>query len=111
MRKVLLVDLVHRHKVRHVRQEHSRLLLGQCCDRGMGARWKSQTHLDHAAQRTPGRLQDRRHCTAAGFRLGLDVTFDQVALSIGGDLAGDEDQAAGMDGLGLWCCGLSANVF
>lgn len=81
MRKVLLVDAVHLPKVGHVVQE--------------------DVALDDARDVAAGRRQDGLDVLAALGRLVGDAAFGEVAVLVGGDLAGDVDGWAGDDGLGL----------
>lgn len=48
-----------------------------------------------------GVLEDVLERLAAGFGLVGDAAADELALGVGGDLAGDPDLAGGFDGLGL----------
>ena len=77
MRKVLRISLIHLFEVCHVIQEH--------------------IDLDHALNGAAGLSKDRLDVLAAAGRLVADATFDELAVSAGGGLAGHEDGAAGGD--------------
>ena len=81
MRKVLAIRLVHLLEVRHVIQE--------------------DVDLDHALDRAACLIQDRLDVLAALSCLFADVAFHELAVWCAWDLAGDEDGAAGDDGLRL----------
>jgi hypothetical protein len=59
------------------------------------------TYLNDARQRASRRLEDVLEVLAAGGGLVRDAALDEVACGVAGDLAGDEDGAAGLDGLRL----------
>jgi hypothetical protein len=84
-------------------------LEGTKCSRGGelrcpvdGERGGRGTYLDHALERAAGRLEDVLEVLAAGGRLVGDAALDEVARCVTGDLAGDPNLRAGLDGLGLW---------
>ena len=62
---------------------------------------KGVTYLHTSADGATGILEDVLEPLAARGRLVGNAAFDQLALSRGGDLAGDEDVRAGDDGLGV----------
>lgn len=78
---MLLVLGIHLPEIRHVRQKHR--------------------HLDHFAQRRPGRLQDGGQVRDAEGGLGTDAAGGQGPVGQGGQLAGYVDGVRGADGLGL----------
>lgn len=58
-------------------------------------------YLDHAREAGPRLLEDSTNVLAALLGLVGYATLDQVALDVGGNLAGDKDVGAGDDGLRL----------
>lgn len=81
MRKVLFKYAVHLGEVGHVVEE--------------------DVALDHPLDADTSLCQYADNVLAALLRLVCDAAFDQVALVVCGDLAGDEDLRACDDGLGL----------
>lgn len=61
------------------------------------------SYLDGAVDVAAGVLEDVLEGFAAGLGLVGDAAANEVALGIGGDLAGDPDLAGGFNGLGLGC--------
>jgi hypothetical protein len=57
---------------------------------------------DYLANRRASRIEDSLDVIAASLGLGLDIAFNEVAVLVCGDLAGEEDLAVSLDGLGLW---------
>ena len=64
-------------------------------------RGKGSTHLDGTVDVAAGVLENVLEGFAAGLGLVSDAAADEVALGVGGNLAGDPDLAGGFDGLGL----------
>ena len=60
-----------------------------------------KAHLDGTVDVAAGVLEDVLERFAAGLGLVGDAAANEVALGVGGDLAGDPDLAGGFDGLGL----------
>lgn len=81
MRKVLFKHAVHLGEMRHVVKEH--------------------IDLDDAVNLNAGLGQDTDNVLAALLRLVGDAAIDQVAFSVGGDLARDIDLGTGDYGLRL----------
>ena len=61
----------------------------------------ARAHLDGTVNVAAGVLENVLERFAAGLGLVGDAAADEVALGVGGDLAGDPDLASGFDGLGL----------
>ena len=61
-----------------------------------------KAHLDGTVDVAAGVLEDVLERFAAGLGLVGDAAANEVALGVGGDLAGDPNLAGGFDGLGLW---------
>ena len=78
---MLLVHAVHAGEVGHVAQEH--------------------VDLDDLAERAVGGFEDRVKVGKHSLGLLLDRTGDYRAGLVRRDLAGDEDEAVGLDRLGL----------
>jgi hypothetical protein len=82
VRKELFVRAIHLGKVVHAVQEH--------------------VDLDHLGDVRPGLGQNGLDVLGARRRLHRDAAVHQLAVRVGRDLARDEDEAVGYDGLGLW---------
>ena len=67
-------------------------------------RQKTYTNPHHLVHTTASRFEDGFQIAAALGRLLGDGALDQVALGVGGDLAGTPDLAGGFDGLAVWSC-------
>jgi hypothetical protein len=57
--------------------------------------------LDDLVNAGSGSVQNGLDVVAAGLCLFADVALDEVAASVSGDLAGDEELPVGTDSLGL----------
>jgi hypothetical protein len=77
----LLISSVHLGEVGHISEE--------------------DIDLDNLVDAGPGSVNNGLDIVAAGLCLFADVALDEVAGSVSGDLAGDEELAVGTDGLGL----------
>jgi hypothetical protein len=71
-----------------------------------GRQWRQKTypHPHHLVHTAAGRFEDGFQIAAALGRLLGDGALDQVALGVGGDLAGTPDLAGGFDCLAIWSC-------
>lgn len=81
MGEELLIGSVHLGEVGHISEE--------------------DVDLDDLVNTGPGSVQNGLDVIAAGLCLFADVALDEVAGSISGNLAGDEELAVGTDSLGL----------
>lgn len=84
MHKELLIGRIHLGKVGHIRQK--------------------DIDLDNLGHFRTGGLEDGIDVVAASLGELANVTLDQGAGGVGGNLAGDEDLAVGADSLGLKGC-------
>jgi hypothetical protein len=67
-------------------------------------RQKTYTNPHYLVHTAAGRFEDGFQIAAALGRLLGDGALDQVALGVGGDLAGTPDLAGSFDGLAVWSC-------
>jgi hypothetical protein len=65
---------------------------------------ETYTNPHHLVHTAAGCFEDGFQIAAALGRLLGDGTLDQIALGVGGDLAGTPDLAGGFDGLAVWSC-------
>jgi hypothetical protein len=85
-----------RKTCKRTQSQHQPHSLQNCRNRGI-----THVDLDDLVNTGPGSVQNGLDVIAAGLCLFADVALDEVAGSISGNLAGDEELAVGTDSLGL----------